>query len=72
MYEELHSRKDNELEQRDQKIFGRVVMMAGIAAALIFIAAIVLVGTVGGLIHAVQPAETPPWRVLAQPDRWNG
>ncbi len=64
MYEGLHSRKDNDLEHRDQQIFGRVVMLAVIAVGVIFLAAIVLVGPVGKLIHTVKPNKHPTSQVV--------
>lgn len=70
MYDELHSRTDNELEHRDQHIFGRVVMLAAIAAGVIFLAAIVLVGPMGKLIHSVNPDKHPTSQVVVAPPAW--
>jgi hypothetical protein len=36
MYSDLHSRKDDELEERDKKTFARVVLLASIAVAVLF------------------------------------
>jgi hypothetical protein len=37
MYRELHSEKDEELEQRDQHMFSRVMVAASLAMGTIFV-----------------------------------
>ena len=59
MADELHSRKDDELEQRDQRTFGRVVMMAGIAIAVIFVLALFAVRIAARHVRPVNPDKHP-------------
>lgn len=39
----LHSRQNEELEERDQKMFARVVVSAAVAAVIIFIVGFVII-----------------------------
>ena len=71
MADELHSRKDDELEQRDQRTFGRVVMMAGAALAIIFVLALFAVRIVAKHVRPVNPDKHPTSQlVLRATDRW--
>lgn len=50
MYSELHSKKDEELEQRDQQIFSHVVIAAGVAMGAIFVLLLLAVGLAGRFV----------------------
>ena len=55
----LHSKADVELEKRDRGIFARVVILAGIALAIFFLAALLLVRRAGRHIEPVNPDKHP-------------
>ena len=50
MYRELHSKKDDELEQTDQHSFSRVVIAAGVAMGAIFVLALVAMWVAGRFV----------------------
>ena len=66
--DKLHSRKDDELEQRDQGIFGHVVVYAGIALLVIFAIALLVVKMTGRQIQPVNPDKHPSSLLVAGTD----
>ena len=59
MADQLHSRRDDELESKDQRQFSRAVVLAGIAILLIFAVALIAVRWAGRQIHPVNPDKHP-------------
>ena len=53
----LHSRKDEEMEERDQKIFARVVIYAGIAVAIFFAVGLLVVWIGGAHLPGLSAAK---------------
>ena len=70
--DELHSTADNELEAKDQSMFKRSMVYAGIAVVLIFLAALLLVQRAGRHIRAVQPNPHPTSEVVWRATEWVG
>jgi hypothetical protein len=67
---ELHSKHDDQLESRDRGIFARVVLLAGIALLVLFLAALLLVRRAGRHIDPVNPDRHPTSQVVLPVDRW--
>ena len=55
MADERHSRRDYDIERKDQKQFSKAVVLAGIAMLLIFAAALLLVRWAGRRVQPVNP-----------------
>lgn len=70
-YEKLHTRADNELEERDRSIFSRVVLLAGIALFLIFVAALVFARPLGRYIRPTHPDKHPTSEVVLPARAWD-
>jgi hypothetical protein len=71
MDDRLHSRKDDELEKKDQGIFSRTVLLAGIALLVLFGLALLLVRHAGRHVEPVNPDSHPTSRsVTSQTERW--
>lgn len=54
----LHTKADNELESKDQKMFAKALVLAGIALAVLFVAALLLVHRAGRHIQPVSRHES--------------
>jgi hypothetical protein len=67
MADELHSRKDNELEEKDQNQFAKALVMAGVAMLVIFVVALLVVRWAGRRIQPVNPDKHPTSELLL----WN-
>jgi hypothetical protein len=67
---DLHSKRDDELEQKDQSIFSRVVILAGIALILLFLGALFLVNRAGRHIQPLNPDKHPTSQVVGPAREW--
>jgi hypothetical protein len=66
----LHTERDDELEAKDQSIFGRVVMLAGIALLIILLAALLFVKRAGRHIEPVNPDKHVTSQVVRPTNDW--
>ena len=62
--EQLHSKEENKMEARDQRMFSRAVIWAGVAMLVIFVLALLLVRRSAAHIQPVTPNNHPTSRLV--------
>jgi hypothetical protein len=62
---ELHSRKDDRLEQTGLSVFGHVVVYAGVALLVVFLVALLVVKMMGRHIESINPDRHPTSRLIS-------